>query len=213
MKIKRFECNPLQENCYVVSDETGEAAIIDCGAYYAEEKQAIRQYVETEGLKPVVLLNTHGHFDHAFGNAYIYNVYGLKARIHADDAPLLAHLDQQCLHFMGTASGVENSPLGDALDDGDVLTFGNHSLRVLHTPGHSRGGCFFWCEAEQVAFSGDTLFRMSVGRTDFEEGDYDQLVESLGRVARLLPPSTTILPGHGPATSMADELKYNPYLR
>lgn len=213
MKIQRFECNPLQENCYVVSDETSEAAIIDCGALYAEEKQAIRQYIEAEGLRPVVLLNTHGHFDHAFGNAYIYNVYGLKARAHEGDASMLAHLDQQCLRLMGTASGVENVPLGEALRDGETIAFGNHALQVVHTPGHSRGGCFFWCKEERVAFSGDTLFRMSVGRTDFEEGDYGQLVESLKRVSLLLPPDTTVLPGHGPSTTMGDEAKYNPYFR
>jgi len=213
MKIKRFACNPLQENCYVVSDESGEAAIVDCGAFYQEEKQAVSQYIADEGLKPVVLLNTHGHFDHAFGNAYIYNVFGLKARVHPADAYMLAQLDQQCLRLMGTARGVENSPLGDALRDGEAISFGSHTLRVIHTPGHSRGGCCFWCEGEGVAFSGDTLFRMSVGRTDFEEGDYGQLVQSLRRLTRLLPPETKVLPGHGPATTMGDEAMYNPYLR
>ncbi|MCR4918289.1 MAG: MBL fold metallo-hydrolase [Prevotella sp.] len=211
--IKRFECNPLQENCYVVSDdETLQAVIIDCGALYAEEKEAIRQYIATGKLTPVALLSTHGHFDHAFGNRFVFDTYGLKARVHSDDAQLLTHLDSQCRQLMGHTMGVQNTPTGEPLAGGDTIAFGSHSLTVLHTPGHTPGGVVLWERREGIAFSGDTLFRMSVGRTDLPGGDYEQLLQSLNHIAHTLPPDTRIYPGHGPATNMSDELRCNPYL-
>ena len=97
--------------------------------------------------------------------------------------------------------------------DGDTLTLGHHRLQVLHTPGHSPGSVVLWCQEEGVAFTGDTLFRMSVGRTDLPGGSFDDLCRSLQRLARLLPQETRLLTGHGPATLMSDELRYNPYLR
>ncbi len=212
MRIQRFECNPLQENCYVVSDDTRQAVIIDCGALYADEKEAISQYISTNGLTPVALLCTHGHFDHAFGNQYIYDTYGLKARVHSADAYLLTHLDSQCQQLMGHTMGVQNAPIGEPLADGATVGFGRCSLQVIHTPGHTPGGIFLWERKEGIAFSGDTLFRMSVGRTDLPGGNYGQLLESLRRIGHLLPPDTKVYTGHGPATSIDDELHYNPYL-
>jgi glyoxylase-like metal-dependent hydrolase (beta-lactamase superfamily II) len=213
MKVQRIECNPLQENCYVVSDESRECVIIDCGAYYDEEGEAIGQYISENNLKPVHLLATHGHLDHNFGNAYVYRTYGLKPEICAEDQDLLEQLPLHARELFGMEITDEQPPIGRLLADGDTISFGSHQFTVVRTPGHSHGSALFYCEAEKTVFTGDTLFRMSIGRTDFPEGSWKEMENSLHRIAELLSQDTTVLPGHGPQTTIADELKYNPYLR
>ena len=211
--VKRLMCNPLQENCYVVSDDTRECVIIDCGAYYDEEFSALDTYIHEQQLTPVHLLATHGHLDHNFGNAYVYRQYGLKVEICAGDQQLVEHLPQQASALLGLQITEEQPPVGRLLNDGDNITFGHHTLKVLCTPGHSHGSCLFYCAEERTAFTGDTLFRMSIGRTDFAEGSWSEMEASLRNVVAALPPETVILSGHGPQTTIADELQYNPYLR
>lgn len=213
MKVQRIECNPLQENCYVVSDESRECVIIDCGAYYDEECEAIGQYISENNLKPVHLLATHGHLDHNFGNAYVYRTYGLKPEICAEDQDLLEQLPLHARELFGMEITDEQPPIGRLLADGDTISFGSHQFTVVRTPGHSHGSALFYCEAEKTVFTGDTLFRMSIGRTDFPEGSWKEMENSLHRIAELLSQDTTVLSGHGPQTTIADELKYNPYLR
>ena len=212
LNIKTFMCNLLQENTYVVSDDTKECVIIDCGAYYEEERTAITQYIDNEGLKPVHLLCTHGHFDHNFGIDPIYHAYGLKAEIAEEDGFLINDIPGQFLRMIGVPLKREYPPVGRYFEPNEVIRFGHHELKILKTPGHTPGGVVFYCEAEGIAFSGDTLFRMSVGRTDFEGGSYKELAESLKNVIAKMPAETTVYSGHGPKTTISDELKYNPYL-
>jgi len=212
-KIQSFMCNPLQENCYVVSDDSNECVIVDCGAYYDEEKAAIHSYIRQNGLKPVHLLATHGHLDHNFGNADIYREYGLKVEVCSEDRELVENLPEQASNLFGIDIEEAQPPIGRLLKDGDSITFGTHNLRVLRTPGHTHGSVLFYCEKEKVAMTGDTLFRMSIGRTDFPEGDWREMENSLHNVVARLPQDTVILSGHGPKTTIADELKYNPYLK
>ncbi|MCR5470785.1 Glyoxylase, beta-lactamase superfamily II [Xylanibacter ruminicola] len=212
LNIKTFMCNLLQENTYVVSDDTKECVIIDCGAYYEEERTAITQYIDNEGLKPVHLLCTHGHFDHNFGIDTIYHAYGLKAEIAEEDGFLINDIPGQFLRMIGVPLKREYPPVGRYFEPNEVIRFGHHELKILKTPGHTPGGVVFYCEAEGIAFSGDTLFRMSVGRTDFEGGSYKELAESLKNVIAKMPAETTVYSGHGPKTTISDELKYNPYL-
>ena len=213
MNIQRFEVNPLQENCYVVSDDSRECVIIDCGAYYDEESIAIDNYLRKQQLKPVHLLATHGHLDHNFGNAHLFRQYGLKVEICAGDQQLVERLPQQAAALFGMEISDDQPPVGRLLNDGDSITFGQHTLQVIATPGHSHGSCLFYCKEEGVVFSGDTLFRMSIGRTDFPEGSWQQMEQSLAKIAGTLPKDTVVCPGHGPQTTIADELQYNPYLR
>jgi glyoxylase-like metal-dependent hydrolase (beta-lactamase superfamily II) len=213
MNIQRFEVNPLQENCYVVSDDSRECVIIDCGAYYDEESIAIDNYLRKQQLKPVHLLATHGHLDHNFGNAHLFRQYGLKVEICAGDQQLVERLPQQAAALFGMEISDDQPPVGRLLSDGDSITFGQHTLQVIQTPGHSHGSCLFYCKEEGVVFSGDTLFRMSIGRTDFPEGSWQQMEQSLTKIAGTLPKETIVYPGHGPQTTIADELQYNPYLR
>ena len=212
LNIKRFNCNMLSENCYVVSDQSRECVIIDCGAYYPEEAQAIIGYINTFGLTPRHLLCTHGHFDHCMGNGYIYRTFGLKPEAHTDDEFLMVKMQQQTTDILGVSIQLDVPPMGRYLTTADVIIFGSHRLTILHTPGHTPGGIIFYCREEHTAFSGDTLFRMSIGRTDFERGSYQQMMQSLTNVVAKLPPQTIIYPGHGPQTTIAEELRYNPYL-
>jgi glyoxylase-like metal-dependent hydrolase (beta-lactamase superfamily II) len=211
--VKRFTCNMLAENCYVTSDDTKECVIIDCGVMYEEEGTAIIQYIRDNSLKPLHLLCTHGHFDHCMGNGVIYREFGLKPEVHCDDQFLMDNMRQQTADILGVNLPMEVPPVGKYLTDKDTITFGSHTLRILHTPGHTPGGVCYYCAEENICFSGDTLFRMSIGRTDFERGSYEQMVQSLQTILVPLPPDTMVYPGHGPATTIAEEIRYNPYMR
>jgi len=213
INVKRLMCNPLQENCYVVNDESLECVIIDCGALYDEELEALNTYIHRQQLKPVHLLATHGHLDHNFGNAAVYRQYGLEVEICEEDLQLVEHLNEQASNMFGMQLDSPQVPTGRLLKHHDVITFGNHKLQVLQTPGHSHGSCLFYCADEHIVFSGDTLFRMSIGRTDFAEGSWAEMEHSLSAIIAPLPPETVVMPGHGGQTTIADELQYNPYLR
>ena len=213
LTIKCFTCNMLSENCYVVSDESRECVIIDCGAFYPEEGQAITGYILKQKLIPRRLLCTHGHFDHCMGNGFIYKAFGLKPEAHHDDDFLMENMQQQTSDILGIPIHLDVPPVGEYLTDSDTITFGSHTWQILHTPGHTPGGIVFYDADEHVAFSGDTLFRMSIGRTDFERGSYEDMIRSLQLLAKQLPGDTTVYPGHGPQTTIADEIRYNPYMR
>ena len=213
LNIKCIVCNPVQENCYVVSDETNEAAIIDCGAFFDYERKAVVNYVSDNGLTMRHVLCTHAHFDHIFGLDTLYEAYGIKPRLHPADLTIYDGMKQQVRSFFGTGYDRTMPPTGDMLQHGEVIALGNHQLQVLHTPGHSPGSVVFYCESESVLFSGDTLFRMSVGRTDLQGGSWQQLMQSLHHVRATLPPDTKVYTGHGPSTTIGDEISMNPYFR
>lgn len=211
--VKKFVCNPLQENTYVVNDDSRECVVIDCGAFFNDERKAIVSYINTQQLKPVRLLCTHGHFDHIFGCDTIFDVFGLQPEVHSDDAYLTDDVNAQVKQMLGTDLQLQMPAIGHYLADGEVITFGRHQLKVLHTPGHTPGGVVFYCEQERTAFSGDTLFRMSIGRTDFEKGSYEQIIDSLHNVIAKLPADTTVYTGHGPLTVVGEEVAMSPYFR
>ena len=213
LNIKTFICNLLSENTYVVSDETQECIIIDCGAYYEEEREAITRYIDENKLKPVHLLATHGHFDHNFGIDTIFEKYELKVEISAADDFLISDLPKQFQDIVGVPIRRTFPPVGRFFDQGEKIQFGSHTLTILETPGHTPGGVIFYCEAEHIVFTGDTLFRMSIGRTDFDGGSYPDMMASLKNVVAKLPGETVIYSGHGPVSNIAEELRYNPYLR
>lgn len=211
--VKKFVCNPLQENTYVVSDDSRECVVIDCGAFFDDERKAIVSYINTQQLKPVRLLCTHGHFDHIFGCDTIFDAFGLQPEVHSEDAFLTDDVNAQVKQMLGTDLQLQMPAIGHYLADGEVITFGHHQLKVLHTPGHTPGGVVFYCEQERTAFSGDTLFRMSIGRTDFEKGSYEQIIDSLHNVIAKLPADTTVYTGHGPLTVVGEEVAMSPYFR
>lgn len=211
LNIQRFQCNMLQENCYVVSDETKECVIIDCGAFYPEERTAIVDYIRENGLSVKHLLVTHGHLDHNFGNNTIYEAFGVKPEVAANDESLMMQFKQQAQSFCQMELEYDMPPIDHFFEDDEVIKWGSHEMTIISTPGHSRGSVTFYCEQEKVAFTGDTLFHGSIGRTDFTGGSMFQIINSLRLLAQL-PDSTQVLPGHGNATSIGEELAHNPYM-
>lgn len=209
--IQKFVCNMLQVNCYVVSDSTRECVIIDCGAYYPEERQAIVNYIRKNDLVPKHLLATHGHLDHLFGINTIFDEFGLRMEVHHADEQYANHPKMQAENFFGMHLHYDFPTVGKVLADGDLITFGNHQLQVIETPGHSQGSVFFYCKEEKVAFSGDTLFRHSIGRTDLDGGSMFMIIQSLRMVSQL-PDNVVVYPGHGDATTIGEECAHNPYI-
>ena len=212
LNIKTFEVNPLSENCYVVSDETKEAVIIDCGCFHPNEWKTIKIYIDKEGLKVTHLLNTHLHFDHVMGVPMAFNDLGLGPEANKGDLNIYNKVEDQFRQVVNMSiPHIEMPPLSRELKDGDEIAFGNHTFVVVQTPGHTQGGICFYCKEENVLFTGDTLFRMSIGRTDLEGGSFDSLMQSIQNRLSILPPETVAYPGHGPSTTIADECRYNPY--
>lgn len=213
MEVKTFAVNPLEVNCYVVSDETKEAVIIDCGCFHPDEWAEIKNYIVKEQLKVVHLLNTHLHFDHIMGVPMVYNDLGLAPEANKNDLSIYNNVEKQISTFINmNVDHIEMPPLGRELRDGDTIEFGTHSFMVIQTPGHTRGGVCFYCKEENALFTGDTLFQCSIGRTDLEGGCYEDIIQSVKERLLVLTPETKVYPGHGPSSSIEFERKYNPYL-
>lgn len=202
MQIKAFVVTSLGVNCYVVYDQD-EAILIDPGAP-AEE---ILEFVEEQNLKVVAIVNTHGHADHIAGNSWFLEKTKAPLMIHELEAPYLADPN---LH-LGPMINLEVPELqaNRLLKEGDMIKIGQKQLEVYHTPGHSPGGISLY--GSGVLFSGDTLFKASVGRSDLPLGDQLVLQQSILRLARL-PLHTVVYPGHGPSTTIEDEIRKNPFL-
>lgn len=212
MKIKRFEFNMLPVNTYVLWDETNEAALIDAGCFTANEQQTLKRFIDSNGLQPKVLLNTHLHFDHLFGNAFVYRTWGIRPQANAADEFLLEQAPAQCRMF-GFEINEPTVALGGYLKQGDVVEFGHTKLHAIAIPGHSPGGMAFYNAEDGCLFSGDSLFQGSIGRTDLAGGSFDELREAIRSRLFTLPPETVVYPGHDESTTIGKEMKDNPYFR
>ena len=211
INVQVFTCNMLQENCFIVSDETKECAIIDCGAFYQEERDMIFDYIKKNQLNPKHLLATHGHLDHNFGNSYMQKEFGLTPKVHHKDKFLMESIKQQAQLLLGLDLTEEQPKDIDYLTKDDIIEFGNQRFTIIETPGHTPGSVFFYNEKEHIAFSGDTIFKRSIGRTDLEGGSMFQMIQTLRFVSQL-PDKTILYPGHGESTTIGDELNSNPYI-
>ena len=196
-----------QTNCYVVGcEETREGAVIDPGG----NPKRILKAVEESGLAIRYILNTHCHFDHMGANAAVVAATGARLALHPAELPILQARGGAA--WFGVP--VNESPMPDVeLEDGQVLEVGTLRFQVLHTPGHSPGGVTFYLAEEGVAFDGDVLFQMGVGRTDLPGGDWDTLVRSIREVLFALPDDTVLYSGHGPKTTVGREKRSNPWVR
>ena len=208
--IKVLTFNPVQENTYVLYNENKECIIIDPGCYSDEEKEALKSFIDKNELQPKMLVNTHCHLDHVFGNKYIAEAYRLTLQIHKNEEAVLQ---------MAPASGLMfNLPFDNYkgeliyLKEGDVVSLGEDSLKVIEAPGHSPGSICFYCEKQKFIIGGDVLFYQSVGRTDLPGGSHEGLIKNIKEKLFVLPQDVKVYPGHGPATTIGDEIKYNPYL-
>jgi hydroxyacylglutathione hydrolase len=210
LQVKTFCFSPFQENTYVVSDEVSNCVIIDPGCYDAAEEQELSDYIRKAELKPLHLLNTHGHVDHVFGNKYVAETYGLKPEIHRKDLPVLDSL-LQVSRLYNLKAQASPQP-GVFLEEGDQIRLGKSVLDIVFTPGHSPGSICFICHPQQLVIGGDVLFRDSIGRTDLPGGDHETLLESIRKKLFTLPDDYTVYPGHGIPTTIGHEKKHNPFL-
>lgn len=211
MKIKIFTFNPIQENTYVVHDETSEAIVIDAGCYYDNEKQQLQSYINNNGLKLKRVINTHLHFDHQFGNKFLFDTYGIAPEAHKEDEFLLERVVAKAMIF-GLPIQEDAQTIGSYIEENQEIKFGNTTLKSIHVPGHCPGHLAFYAEKEKVLFAGDVLFRGSIGRTDLERGDYATLIKNITEKLLILPDETVVYPGHGPSTTIGAEKTSNPYL-
>ena len=212
MKVRTFVCNMLHENCHLAYDEISrEAAVIDPGFYWDEEKRKFAKFIEENNLHIKYLLCTHLHFDHIFGTTFIEDTYSVRLSASPEDNDWITNFTRSAERF-GIPVNDTPRPVGHPLHDGDTLTLGEETLKCIATPGHSAGGMCFYAPESGILFAGDTLFQGSIGRTDFTDGNYAQLIHSIQKQLLVLPPETIVYPGHGDPTSIGDEAQYNPYL-
>ena len=211
MKIHRFIFNPLQENTYIVWDESCECAVIDAGNLSAREDRALSDFIEAQGLKPVLAVNTHGHFDHLAGVSYLCNTYGIPFALSSKDAFLLEAAPQTARMY-GVQVGETPAKTDIDLDGLGEITFGRTTLRIIPTPGHTPGHVSLFEPESKSLFTGDTLFRESIGRTDLPGGDYSWIMRSI--LENLLPlgDEVRIFAGHGEETTSGHESLYNPFV-
>ncbi|RNI39063.1 MBL fold metallo-hydrolase [Hanamia caeni] len=210
-QIKTFTFNPVQENTYILYNENNECIIIDPGCYFDSEKEELTAFIKNHKLEPQLLLNTHCHLDHVFGNKFIAEEFKLTLNTHL--------LEKEILEMAPASGLIFNLPFdnyqGDViyLKEGDVISLGDDKLQVIHAPGHSPGSIYFYCEKQNFLIGGDVLFQNSIGRTDLPYGDHDALIKNIKEKLFKLPPAVTVYPGHGPETTIGSEIKGNPYLQ
>ncbi|MDE6446608.1 MAG: MBL fold metallo-hydrolase [Alistipes sp.] len=210
MKTATLVFNPIQENTYVVWDETLEALVIDAGNSNDRENAALDNFIAEHGLRPVMAVNTHGHFDHTLGVCHLKERYGIPFALSAKDDFLLENAATS-----GSVFGVRIGAMPSIDTDLDALSeirFGDTTLQVIPTPGHTPGHVALYEPQSRVVFTGDTLFRESIGRTDLPGGDYSWIMRSI--LDKLLPlgDETRVCPGHGPETTIGHETLYNPFI-
>lgn len=210
LHIKSFVFSPIQENTYIIYNDNKECLIIDPGCYFDEEKDKLASFIETNGLKPVKLINTHCHLDHVFGNKFVSEKYNLKLHLHPHE--------EQMLNLAPASGLMYNMPFDNYkgelvfIKEDEDFIFGDEAFKVFLTPGHSPGSLSFYSPSGKFVISGDVLFKNSVGRSDLPGGSHDVLIDSIKTKLMTLPDDTVVHSGHGPATTIGDERASNPFL-
>ena len=210
MNIAKLVFNPIMENTYIVWDDTKECIIIDAGNFSAREDAQLTDFISERGLKPVMAVNTHGHFDHAMGVGYLKETYGVKFACSSKDQFLVDSAQQS-----GAMFGVKCAPVPAIdidLDKMEEIAFGATKLRVIKTPGHTPGHVSLYNEEQKVLFTGDTLFRESIGRTDLPAGDHSWIMNSILEQLVPLGDDVEFYPGHGDKSTIGHETLYNPFV-
>jgi glyoxylase-like metal-dependent hydrolase (beta-lactamase superfamily II) len=211
IEVATITFNDFQVNTYLVWDETGQCLVVDPSFYSTSEQEAFESELTGKGLRLTGQINTHCHVDHMLGVGYIRSRYGFPFRAHRDEAKIVASTT-----LMGDLFGWKVEPLEGIdlfLEDSEMVPVGNHSLQGIHVPGHSMGSMAFYSREGGFVITGDALFRSSIGRTDLPGGNYDTLIASIRNRLLVLPPGTVAFPGHGPSTTIGEELHENPYLK
>ncbi len=210
-QIKTFTFNPVLENTYLLYNEHNECIIIDPGCYFDEEKEQIKSFVKLHKLQPKILLNTHCHLDHVFGNKFIAEEFKLTLNTHLLEKEILEMAPASGLMFNLPFDNYQGEVI--YLKEGDFVYLGDDKLEVVHTPGHSPGSICFYCEKQHFIIGGDVLFQNSIGRTDLPYGSHEDLLKNIKEKLFKLPGDVKVYPGHGPETTIGNEIKGNPFLK
>lgn len=206
MKIEQYCVGQVQTNCYfAINEQTQDMLVIDPG----DSAQMLAEKIKQKGLKPKAVLLTHGHFDHAMAAEELAGIFGVKIYAHEAEKETL---EQSGLNASGMLGRRDSYQADVFVKDGEVLQLAGMELKVLHTPGHTEGGCCFYSEEDKVLFSGDTLFCQSVGRTDFPRGSMSQLIRSIKDKLLSLPDDVKVYPGHMGVTTIGMERRGNPFI-
>ena len=206
MEMKHYCVWQVATNCYfALNEETKEMLVIDPG----DSAQMLAEKIKKEGLKPKAVLLTHGHFDHAMAAEELAELFGIPVYAHEAEKDTLEDSGKNVSIMIGRRDSYHADVY---VRDGEVLQLAGMELKVLHTPGHTAGGCCYYLEKEKVLFSGDTLFCQSVGRTDFPGGSMSKLVRSIKEKLMALPDEVRVYPGHMGLTTIGTERARNPYL-
>ncbi|MFT7589269.1 MAG: hydroxyacylglutathione hydrolase [Limisphaerales bacterium] len=209
--IQSFEFSPFSENTYVIWDETNECVIIDPGCFNSDEHHTLKSFIEEKNLKPVRLLLTHAHLDHIFGCKFVADTWGLKVEGHKGEVVVL---DAAPAHAKMYGISLVPSPAMEVFhEEGDRISFGNTTFKVLFTPGHSPASICFYNEAEHYVICGDTIFQSSIGRTDLPGGNLETLMTNIIDKLLVLPDQTRLLPGHNSETTVGIEKQRNPFIQ
>ena len=210
---KRFVVNPVEENCYIIWDDSShEGAVIDCGAWTKDEHRQIASFIREHGITLKYALQTHMHFDHCLGLGQIASCYGLTPMCHPADVPVYEGAPDMVQKWFRVDISDMLPEVDPCISESHALNLGDKAIQVLHTPGHTPGGVCYYIPQARIVITGDTLFRMGIGRTDLPGGDYRQELESIENKIFTLPADTRVLPGHGPESSVGEEMNANPYI-
>ena len=211
MNVVKFVFNPIQENTYIVWDDTKECIVVDAGNLSAREDKVLAEFIAEQGLKPVLAVNTHCHFDHILGVEFVRSTYGVKFAASSADNAIMLGAKEHCAMF-GLEVGDMPTTVDIDLATTNEIHFGNTTLRVIPTPGHTPGCVSLYHEESKSLFTGDTLFRESIGRTDLPGGDYPTIMRSILKQILPLGDEVTIYPGHGEKSNIGHESLYNPFV-
>ena len=211
LTIETFTFNPYQENTYLLIDNDSNCIIIDPGMHSLQEQSYFKDYIETNNLKPTLLLNTHCHIDHVLGNHFVFENWQLIPNFHEDEVPVLVAVENYAPQ-MGFR--YETSPIPEVfLKDKEVIQFGNYKIESILAPGHSPGHLCYYIAEQNMLIGGDVLFRNSIGRSDLPGGNHDTLLKSIQNRIYTLPEETEVFAGHGPSTTIGFEKQTNPFVR
>lgn len=211
LNIQSFPFNPFQTNTYIISDENKNAVVIDPSFVHPHEREVFDNYIQKNELKLVGAYNTHLHFDHCLGTQYIKDKYGLEYAAHKDGLLFLESAIKQAAFYGLDITGVY--PPASYLTEGSLIKHGDIELRIIYTPGHADGSVCFVSDSDKFVITGDVLFRESIGRTDLPTGDLDLLLGSIHNKLFKLDGAYRVYPGHGPSTTIAEEITGNPFLK
>ena len=209
ISVNMFTFNALQENTFVLADETKECIIVDPGCQTKEERDTLRNFISENQLHVVELVNTHCHIDHVLGNAFVKDTYHVKLTIHKKDEPTL-YANKIIAPIYGIVNYEESQP-DRFVEEGGFISFGKSQLEVLFVPGHAPGHIALVDRAQNICIGGDVLFQGSIGRTDLPGGDFDTLISSIHNKIFPLGDDMKVYCGHGQATTVGKEKKTNPF--